>query len=68
MKIDIESIKKLTIEPNEKLMVRMPDTTDHQEMDQARKYFNKFFGDDAQRICLYAGDVEFTKVEIKNEG
>ncbi len=68
--MEIEDIKKLTIQPNERLLVRLSDDTTMFQLHNVRKAFEATFPEyvGKNRILIYKGlELQLEKVEIKDE-
>lgn len=66
--MDIEEIKKITIKPNERLLVKLPNKISDTDYQAAIDAFNRLFPEESKekRILLYYGlDLDFQKVEIE---
>ena len=63
MEIKIKEIAKIKLEPSEKLLVKVPDGSNAENIEEVRKSILKFFNIMPDRLLVYAGDVEFKKVQ-----
>lgn len=58
----ISEISKIKLDPNDKLVVRLPDGTTAEEEEVVRNSLLKFFGITPNRLLIYQGDVDFQVV------
>lgn len=60
--MQIVEIKKIKLDNNDKLMVRLPNGTSPEAEAAARESLIKFFNISPNRLLIYQGDVEFEVV------
>lgn len=64
--IKIEDVKRLVINPGEVLLVRLPDGSSREYLNNARRVLNETFK--GVKVLIFADNIEFTVVEDKTKG
>ena len=62
----IKEIKKITLEDNEYLFIKLPpDELSLEQVNNVRTTLDAIFGDNAKRIMIHSIEMELTKVKVK---
>jgi len=66
MEIKLNDIKKITLEKGECLFIGLPLYTTMLQLTSFRRCALRLFKDSPGKIIVYTGDLEFTKVKLKD--
>jgi hypothetical protein len=63
----IDDVKKIKLEENEYLMIRLPDNIQNSDIDHLGITLKKVFGDNFSRIFIYSGEMDMRKVVMEQK-
>ena len=67
MQIDVKEIAKVTLEPNEYLMIILPEKMNRDSASGFSDCLKEFFGDKSDRVAVLVGDIVLKKAVFKDE-